>query len=68
MFKDKELRVRMVPKDAPADETVEFSAADHTLDKIDDIVKDVLREGASLLLIYIAADTIRKVIVELAKK
>lgn len=68
MFKDKELRVRMVPKDATSEETVQISAADHTLDKIDDIVKDVLREGASLLLVYIAADTIRKVIVELAKK
>lgn len=67
MFKDKELRVRMVPKDLKT-ETVEISATDHTLDKVDEIVKDILKEGASLLLIYIAADTIRKVIVELAKK
>lgn len=71
MFKDRELRVRLAPKDsAPdsVDDSTHLTVSEQVLDKIDEVAKDVLREGASLLLIYIAADTVRKVIIELAKK
>lgn len=71
MFKDRELRVRLAPKDSTpdsVDESTQLTVSEQVLDKIDEVTKDVLREGASLLLIYIAADTVRKVIIELAKK
>lgn len=71
MFKDRELRVRLAPKDAApdsVDDSTQLTVSEQVLDKIDEVTKDVLREGASLLLIYIAADTVRKVIIELAKK
>lgn len=71
VFKGKEVRVQLVPKDAPSelsDESLDFTTAEVIIDKLDNVAKDILREGASLLLIYIAADTVRKVVIELAKK
>ena len=71
VFKGKEVRVQLVPKDTPSelsDETLDFTTAEVIIDKLDNVAKDILREGASLLLIYIAADTVRKVVIELAKK
>ena len=69
MFKDKALKVTVIPKeDTEPTEQVVVSGDNDTIEKIGETTKEVVQAVGSLMLLYIAADTARKVIVELAKK
>lgn len=70
MFKDKALQVTVVPKQegTPVPETVKIETSTETIDKAGEVVKDVVAAVTASVLVFVAADTVRKVIIELVKK
>lgn len=67
-IKNKALQVSMVNKSDLEGEPVEVDINSETIERAGKVTKELMQEAASLLLIYVAADTVRKVIIELAKK
>lgn len=70
MFKDKALQVTMVKKEdgTPIPETITVKASSENIDKAGEVAKDVIGAITASALIFVAADTVRKVIIELVKK
>lgn len=70
MFKDKALQVTMVKKDdgTPIPETIMVKTSTETIDKAGEVAKDVISAVTASVLVFVAADTVRKVIIELVKK
>lgn len=68
MFKNKALQVSVVKKDDVEGEPLDIEVNTENIEKAGEVTKELMREAASLLLIYVAADTVRRVIIELAKK
>lgn len=68
VFKDKALQVTVVKKedqDPPAPLT---RVPDDTVEKIGQQAQGILQTAGALVLLYVGADTIRKVIIEISKK
>lgn len=71
MFKNRALKVSMVKNDTPDNTARAELAEEHFLDRIfviKESTKEIIKAGAKAVVVYVAIDTVRQVMIENAKK